>query len=108
MSTSDPTLFFFGCWNKGRCDIDKPTNPVSNVMSKLRADISTTPTTEYVIVGGDNYYPHKEPRDGGSKTEKSKKSKTKVKVPRKLVINDTDLISGLLVSKSYRKVFLRI
>ena len=48
----------FGCWNKGFCNIDNPTNGLSATMKKLNNYVATN-KIDFISVAGDNYYPDK-------------------------------------------------
>lgn len=60
-------FIFFGCWNDGYCDINKPDN---NGVSSVFHHLLNAPNPTFYVVGGDNYYPGKyEFKHNGIKTK---------------------------------------
>lgn len=56
---NNPSFITFGCWNKNMCNIKSGSNEVSLVMNKIdELCESTYPKPSFIIVAGDNYYPH--------------------------------------------------
>ena len=79
-------FIIFGCWNKYRCDLDKPSkNGMSSVISYL---LNQEELPQFYIIAGDNYYP------------------TKLKKKQGKIFNINNFKSGFeCILKLYYKIF---
>lgn len=118
-------FIFFGCWNQGYCDLSNPNaSPLSSVILDIKnnlEDKSWEQRPELLIVAGDNYYPTKESKKGGSAAyedtlniwrpnqpipEIKKKSKDKSNdKPKKKIFKSNFLHSGMNCIRTLNKYF---
>jgi len=73
-------FLFMGCWNQNQCVIGSDANGVSSVMNgMIRYDTEHPDVVDFIIIGGDNYYP----------VVKKNKDNEKLKY-----VNEEELLSG--------------
>jgi len=51
------SFIHFGCWNKGKCDLNE--NGINGMSSVMKTLIHTEVAPNFYIIAGDNYYPSK-------------------------------------------------
>jgi hypothetical protein len=71
-------FLFMGCWNQNQCGIDSTDNGVSSVMFGMKRHVEDHRNVDFIIVGGDNYYPRVIKKDA----------------EKKKYVNEDELLSG--------------
>lgn len=133
--TNKDFFIFFGCWNKGYCNLDNPEkSPLSSVVLDIKNSLQDKPIEQrpkLLIVAGDNYYPikikEKTPKKGGAAAQESpsnyydvlqswrpdqpipvpkNKSKSGKDKPKKKIFNSKFLHSGMECIRSLNEYFV--